>query len=117
MNGKTAKRLRRIARELHLNPTTTYAPMGPLRRGPEKVIVRDGKIETIPGMPIRRPYATGECERRAIQEAKKIYKRQDPEATEMPGQEFLREEIPFHLRHVNSMKRQPDGPVSGGSDE
>lgn len=111
MNGKIAKRLRRIARELSLNPTTTYAPMGPLRRRADKAVMdEEGKIQVIPGQPIPRPFALGECFRRAYREAKKIYKGQDREATSMPGQVFLRKQVPFHLRHVNSMKAQPERP-------
>ena len=60
VNGKQAKRLRKIARELELNANRAYAPVGPLRRNQF-------------GAPIRRPFALTECERRAYQEAKAIY--------------------------------------------
>jgi len=112
MNGRVAKRLRRIAAELHLNPENTYAPFGPLRRHPDRTITRDGKIEVIEGRPIPRPFALGECWRRAYQEAKKLYKGQAlAGAGDMPGQAFLREQVtPFHVRHVHSMQAQPETP-------
>lgn len=75
MNGKTAKRLRRIARELELPAENSYAPFGELRRLPERTYVdrRDGKTKTIPGGVLRRPFALKACERKAYQEAKNLY--------------------------------------------
>lgn len=75
IRGKTAKRLRQIARALNLNPTTGYAPGGPLRRRPAgKVYGEDGELVVTPGRPIPRPGVLIECLRRAYKEAKKIYK-------------------------------------------
>lgn len=80
MNQKKAKALRRIARGLHLSPTTEYAPVGKLRRRPPREI-RDAQgrvIDVVEGPPIPRPLAMRECERRAYQEAKKLYRQGQP---------------------------------------
>jgi len=76
MRGKIAKRLRRIARELKLDPRTDYAPVGELQRLPERKYVDKftGEHKTLPGGVLRRPFAMKACERRAYQEAKAIYK-------------------------------------------
>jgi hypothetical protein len=76
MNGKMAKKLRRIARELKLDPETKYAPVGELVRLPERKYVDKftGEQKTLPGGVLRRPFAMKACERRAYQEAKAIYR-------------------------------------------
>lgn len=76
MRGKVAKRLRRIARELKLDPRTDYAPVGELRRLPERRYIdrATGEEKILPGGVLRRPFAMKACERRAVQEAKAIYK-------------------------------------------
>lgn len=72
MNGKAAKRLRRIARELKLDPKTAYTPGGPLRRQPSFIHPETG--ETIEGAPIRRPGILVDCERKGYKVAKQVYK-------------------------------------------
>lgn len=125
MNGKTARRLRKIARELKLDPETQYAPHGPLRRLPERSYVdRSTGIErTIPGGVLRRPFAMIECERRAYKEAKSIYSdsclRSAPTPTERRERQEQRlphdtgpNSTPFHVRAVDSMRAQPETPVA-----
>jgi hypothetical protein len=75
MNGKVSKRLRRIARELKLNPQTEYAPVGDLVRLPERRYIDkfSGEEKVLPGGVLRRPLAMTACERRAYHEAKEIY--------------------------------------------
>lgn len=75
MNGKIAKRLRRMARQLERPQEAHYAPLGELRRRGAARIVKDhnGVEHTIPAPLVRRPIALGDCERRVIQEAKRIY--------------------------------------------
>lgn len=72
MRGVTAKRLRKIARGLKLEPKTSYLPGGPLRRRPDIRTELTGEI--IPGPPIPRPFVMVSCLRKAMKEAKKIYK-------------------------------------------
>jgi hypothetical protein len=76
VNGKVAKRLRRLARELKLDPETKYAPFGELQHLPERVYVdrASGETRTLPAGVLRRPFAMIACERRAYQEAKAIYR-------------------------------------------
>lgn len=107
MRGKTAKRLRKIARALELNPNTTYAPGGKLRHGPA---IRVDDPETGPrmvaGPPIRRPAVLQECERRAYQEAKKIYRGAPPTALEPEGDN---KPAPFNVRMIEAVKKQGGG--------
>jgi hypothetical protein len=98
VRGKTAKRLRKIARELKLNPATSYVPGGRLRRHGD---YRDAEGVLQRGAPIRRPAALVECFRRAYKEAKKLYKGLPP-STCVP--EGTNAESPFHIRVVDSMK-------------
>lgn len=106
MNGRVSKKLRRIARELNLSPTTAYAPGGKLRRRPSRWDSDElGAQVLIQGPPIPRPGTLVECFRRAYQEAKKIYKGQPPsicvpDVPETPEQQ----ESPFHVRVVKSMQ-------------
>jgi len=76
MNGRIAKRLRKVARELKLDPKTDYAPVGELQHLPERRYVDKftGEQKVLPGGVLRRPFAMKACERRAYQEAKAIYK-------------------------------------------
>ena len=104
MNGKTAKRLRKIARELQLNPETGYAPGGKLRRRPG---YRDELGLWQEGAPIVRPAVLKECFRRAYREAKKIFKGLPPSILLPEGTEVA----PFHVRMVDSIKRQGTGNV------
>lgn len=69
MNGKQAKRLRKIARELKLDPETKYAPVGEIRH---REAYKDHRREYSGGI-MRRPFAMTACERRAYIEAKAIY--------------------------------------------
>ena len=71
MNGKLAKKLRKIARTLELPETVEYAPGGPLRRRASSINPLTG--EQIPGAPIPRPRVMVPSVRRAAKEAKKIY--------------------------------------------
>ena len=75
MNGRTAKKLRRLARALKLDPETKYAPVGEIRHLPERRYVDKftGEEKVLPGGVLRRPFAMIACERRAYQEAKLIY--------------------------------------------
>lgn len=73
MNGKQAKRLRKIAAELGRPAETGYAFAGSLRRQPP-VTLPDGRV--IPGAPIRRWLELTDCQRRAEKEAKKLYREQ-----------------------------------------
>lgn len=61
MREATARTLRRIARELELEPKTKYGWGGKLRK-------------RLNGSPIRRPLVMLECFRKAYKEAKRIYK-------------------------------------------
>jgi hypothetical protein len=99
IRGKTAKRLRRIARALKLSTRTAYAPGGRLRRRPS---YRDAEGVLQPGAPIPRPGVLVECFRRAYKEAKKLYKGLPPSAL-MPEGETA--DSPFHVRVVDSMKK------------
>lgn len=106
MRGKTARRLRRIARSLELNPTTTYAPGGKLRRMPGQLV--DDPVEgprMVAGALIRRPGVLQECTRRAIQEAKKIYKGEPPSALQVESNK----PAPFHVRMIEAVKKQGKG--------
>jgi hypothetical protein len=99
MNGRVAKRLRKIAKELRLNPQTAYAPGGKLRRRPS---YRDAEGLLQQGAPIPRPGTLVECFRRAYREAKKIYKGLPP-STCVP--ETTEQETPFHVKVVDSMTK------------
>ena len=98
MRGKTAKALRRIARDLKLPAKTELAPMGPL--------VRDAADR-----PKRRPFALKACTRRAYQEAKAIYKGQKQAIVGQAG-DLTQETRAFKHRMVDSMRAQPKGPVT-----
>ena len=102
MRGRTAKRLRQIARALNLNPRTNYAPGGRLRR---RAGYRDEAGVLQPGAPIPRPGVMVECFRRAYKEAKKLYKGRPPTTCVPEGEE---KESPFHVRVVDSMKKYYD---------
>jgi hypothetical protein len=99
MRGKTAKRLRQIARALSLNPTTNYVPGGKLRR---RASYRDAEGKLQQGAPIPRPAVMMECFRRAYKEAKKLYKGLPATSCVPEGEEI---ESPFHVRVVDSMKK------------
>jgi hypothetical protein len=71
VNGRTAKKLRRLARELKLNPQTEYAPVGEIRHAEAR---RDHKGRSYSAGIVRRPFAMTACERRAYQEAKELYR-------------------------------------------
>lgn len=117
MRGKQAKRLRKIARTLELNPASSYAPMGPLRRLPERVYVdrQSGETKVLPGGVLRRPFALKACERKAYIEAKNLYKNPPPrevlEAPEPQGVPLTEPQREFKDRMVDSIKQQPEGPV------
>lgn len=110
MNGKQARRLRKIARTLELPAENSYAPFGELRRLPERTYVdrRDGKTKTLPGGVLRRPFALKACERKAYQEAKKIYTGKETELAENPQTVIIPPDpvAPFRTRVVDSIKQQ-----------
>lgn len=110
MNAKKAKALRKIARTLGLNPANSYAPMGALRRLPERQYVdrRTGETKILPGGVLRRPFALKACERKAYKEAKALYKGAPAEAGPVTIQQ--EPQAPFHQRAVDSMKQQPEEP-------
>lgn len=70
INGKQARKLRRIATELGRPSETKWAFAGELRRKPSSTLP-DGRV--VPGAPIRRPIHLMDCQRRAEQECKKIF--------------------------------------------
>jgi hypothetical protein len=74
MNAKLAKKLRKIARGLGLDPKTTYGPVGQQRY---VEVGEDKKRFDLPSAMSMRP-----CVRRAYKEAKKIYKGLPPTALE-----------------------------------
>jgi len=104
MRGQTARRLRRIARELKLAPKTEYAFGGPLMRKPSFRDPRTG--EMVPGAPIPRPIVMRECFRKAYQEAKKLYLGR-PWSKLAPVDE---KDAPYHARVVNSMRAYMNEP-------
>lgn len=106
MNGRIAKRLRRAARGLKLNPATTYQPVGPEIYVEAK---KDHGREYTAGIK-RRPLAAGPCERRAYLEAKKLYKGQVPleqgPAEAINPEDYVRK---FRDRMIDSIREQhPD---------
>jgi hypothetical protein len=107
VNGKTAKRLRKIARELKLNPQTGYVPGGPLRRRPDRWEFDELGVEKrrVQGAPIQRPGVLTACFRRALKEAKKVYKGQPPSIC-VPEADDAK--TPFHVSVVDSMRKQVD---------
>ena len=71
MRGKTAKRLRAIARSLALPERGKYVPGGPLRHRAGFRHPSTGEWQE--GAPIPRPAVMTECFRRAYKEAKQVY--------------------------------------------
>ena len=61
---------------------------------------------TIPGRPIRRPFALQACERRAYQEAKRLYVNDVPVESGAPMEDILPQTEKFANRLVNSMRKQ-----------
>lgn len=117
MNGKVAKKLRRIARELHLDPENKYAPVGEIVHRP--AIKDHGRSYTAGIVP--RPFALQVCERRAYLEAKAIYKNScQPIAEEQRRPHDTGTKVmilppdpvaPFKARLHSSIAEQPEGPV------
>ena len=104
MNGRTARKLRQIARDLDdldLAPETGYAPAGRLRRGPSYL---DDKGVLQPGAPLRRPTAMTECFRRVYKEAKKLYKGLPPSMC-VPEVKEKEAEVPFRVRVADSIRK------------
>jgi hypothetical protein len=105
VNGKKAKALRRIARELKLPDEKTYQPVGPIRH--REAIQDHGRSYTA-GI-VRRPFALGACERRAYLEAKALYRGAGIDIGQI-------EPIPqapqrqFKDQVVDSIKQQPTEP-------
>lgn len=111
MNGKKAKALRRIARELKLPPENKYQPVGPLRR--REAIKDHGRTYTA-GI-VRRPFALGPCERRAYQEAKFLYRggEIDSDGVQVEPAAAPEPERPFKAQVRESINKQPSTPVYG----
>lgn len=71
MNDKVARRLRKIARGLELEPVTSYKPSKPISPGYFWGLQHNGRVCEANGtLP---PYVMVECTRRAYKEAKKVY--------------------------------------------
>ena len=100
MNGRTAKKLRKIARGLKLPPVSAYQPTGPDTEWSGGQLVRR-----------RQPLALKACFRRAYLEAKALYKGAFAEAGKVDLTKEREGVRAFHLRHVDSIKRQGEGPV------
>ena len=101
MRGKTAKRLRKIALSLKLNPVSSYEPTGAFQHWKGGELVRR-----------RQPLALKACWRRAYLEAKALYKGQVVAEAGVVDLAMEREGIrPFRHRMVDSIKRQGTGPV------
>jgi hypothetical protein len=71
MLNATAKRLRKLVRQLGLPEQTAYTAGGKLRRQTSFKHPKTGEL--LGGAPIPRPGVMGLCFRRAYKEAKKIY--------------------------------------------
>jgi hypothetical protein len=69
MNGKLAKKLRRIARGLELDTATKYVPSKPVNPGYFSA-PNGRRCEQLGSLP---PFVMVKCERRAYKEAKKVY--------------------------------------------
>lgn len=114
MNGKKARQLRRAARALNLLESTSYAPHGALHHKVQTVRTPEGEIKEMMH-PVRRPFAMKACERKAMKEAKRLYKGQviAGEAYEEPAQ-LAAPEREFKDLVVDSMTKQPSAPSLGG---
>ena len=114
MNGKKSKQLRRAARALNLPEQTSYAPHGALHEKLQTVRTPEGEIKEMMH-PVRRPFAMKACERKAMKEAKRLYKGQvvAGEAYEEPTQ-LAPQDRPFKHLVVDSMTKQPSAPSLGG---
>ena len=114
MNGKAAKHLRRAARALNLPENTSYAPHGALHQKLQMVRTPEGEVKEMLH-PVRRPFAMKACERKAMKEAKRLYKGQAlaGEAYEEPTQ-LVPQERQFKDLVVDSMRSQPSAPSLGG---
>lgn len=113
MNGRTAKKLRRLARQLKLDPENKYAPVGQLVHLPERTYVdrASGEKRTLPGGVLRRPFALQVCERRAYHEAKAIYKGGVVEKEVAESLYTVQYSPSFKDQLIGSVKAQPEGPV------
>jgi hypothetical protein len=114
INGKKAKQLRRAARALNLPENTSYAPHGALHKKLQLVKTLEGEIKEMLH-PVRRPFAMKACERKAMKEAKRLYKGQviAGEAYEEPAA-LVPEGRAFKDLVVDSMTKQPSAPSLGG---
>lgn len=124
MNGKKSRALRRLARTLKLAPENKYEAVGALRHRKDLFVAdpnSPGGTRTLRGGLIRRPFALGACERRAYQEAKKLYTGKAEGELAPGGLEGGLEPVdlaperetaaPFKDRMIHSMHKQPQGPV------
>ena len=105
MNGRTARKLRQIAKGLDLAPETGYAPAGKMRRYPHRLQKdAEGHMRLVPGPPIPRPIAMTECFRRVYKEAKKLYKGLPPSMC-VPEAKEKEAEVPFRARVADSIRK------------
>jgi len=111
VNGKKARALRRIARELNLDPEVKCQPVGPIRH--REAIADHGRTFSAGIVP--RPFALGPCERRAYKEAKALYKGADVDTGPAPiGPVILEPSTAsraFKDQVVDSLKKQAPHPV------
>lgn len=115
MNGKQAKKLRKIARGLKLPAPNSYAPVG----REEYVEARNDNKRSYTAGIKRRPVALQACERRAYKEAKSLYKgidttSVDPEyrviLSPSQAESLAGPDRSFADKMVDSIKQQPEGP-------
>ena len=106
--------MRRAARALNLPENTSYAPMGAPTQRVQWVITPEKKVMRAMH-PVRQPFAMRACERKAIKEAKRLYKGQvlAGEAYEEPAA-LAEKGRDFKDAVVDSMNRQPSAPSLGG---
>jgi hypothetical protein len=114
MNGKRSKQLRRAARALNLPEATSYAPMGSPTERVQWVKTPEGEVKRAMH-PVRQPFAMRACERKAMKEAKRLYKGQVVAGEEYSEPVQLQEKSrAFKDAVVDSMTKQPSAPSLGG---
>jgi hypothetical protein len=114
VNGKKSRQMRRAARALGLPENTSYAPHGALHQKEQLVRTPEGEIKMMMH-PVRRPFAMKACERKAVKEAKRLYKGQviAGEAYEEPTA-LMPKQREFKDLVIDSIHKQPEAPSLGG---